>query len=108
MTAPPSSSRAVEVGHEFGPLIRTPDAVDLFLYSASVWLVHRIHYDQPYTTGEEGHPGLLVQGPLQGVYLSQLLLEQFGSAATITEFTFRHETPIYADSPLRCLGRVTA
>ena len=97
---------AVE-GTEFGPLTRTPDAVDLFLYSAAVWLPHRIHYDQPYTTQVEDHPALLVQGPLQGVYLTQLLAEHFGASLRLTSFTFRHESPVYAGMTLSCFGRVT-
>ena len=99
---------AASEGTEFGPMVRTPDAVDLFLYSAAVWLPHRIHYDEPYTTQVEDHPALLVQGPLQGVYLAQLLAEQFGAAAQITSFTFRHESPVYAGMTLSCFGRVTS
>src|SRR5690554_3134796 len=36
--------------------------IDLFRYSALLKVYHRIHYDAPYATGEEGHPGLLVHG----------------------------------------------
>jgi hydroxyacyl-ACP dehydratase HTD2-like protein with hotdog domain len=86
---------------------RTPDAMDLFLFSAAIWLPHRIHYDQPYTTEEEGHPALLVHGPLQAVYLSQLLSGHFGPAATLARFTYRHETPVYLGATLTCRGRVT-
>ncbi|MDQ3938862.1 MAG: hypothetical protein M3253_09330 [Chloroflexota bacterium] len=95
-------------GLELEPLERTPDAVDLFLYSASVWLPHRIHYDVAYTTGEEGHPALVVQGPLQGVYLMQLLGSNFGPAAVVRRLVFRHEAPVYVGQRLRCRGRVTA
>lgn len=95
-------------GFELPPLERAPDPVDLFLYSAAVWLPHRIHYDVPYTTDAEGHPGLLVQGPLQGVYLMQVLTSTFGSDITVTRFTFRHQVPVYVDQTLRCAGRVTA
>jgi len=34
---------------------------------------HRIHYDHPYATGEEGYPSLLVQGPLIATLLMDLL-----------------------------------
>jgi hydroxyacyl-ACP dehydratase HTD2-like protein with hotdog domain len=87
---------------------RSPDPLDLFLYSASVWLPHRIHYDVPHTTGVEGHPALLVQGPLQGVYLMQLLTTTFGSDIDVRSFTFRHQVPVYAGQTMLCCGRVTA
>ena len=41
-----------------------PDPVLLFRYSALTFNGHRIHYDQPYVTGVEGYPGLIVHGPL--------------------------------------------
>ncbi|MGL4241802.1 MAG: FAS1-like dehydratase domain-containing protein, partial [Beijerinckiaceae bacterium] len=41
----------------------TPDPVLLFRYSALTFTSHRIHYDQPYVTGVEGYPGLIVHGP---------------------------------------------
>ena len=98
----------VAEGFELVSFERAPDPVDLFLYSASVWLPHRIHYDVPYTTGIEGHPGLLIQGPLQGVYLMQVVTATFGSDVDVTRFTFRHQVPVYVDQRLRCAGRVTA
>lgn len=99
---------AVAEGRELGPITRAPDAVDLFLYSAAVWLPHRIHYDQPYTTEVEGHPGLLVQGPLQGVYLTQLLAETFGPGAELRSLRFRHQAPVHAGQTLVCRGQVVA
>ncbi|MFP5021892.1 HTD2 family dehydratase [Pseudonocardia phyllosphaerae] len=36
----------------------------LFRMSALTANAHRIHYDQPYATGVEGYPGLVVHGPL--------------------------------------------
>ncbi|MDL5155945.1 hypothetical protein [Actinomycetospora termitidis] len=53
--APPPSDEAVEL---------TPDERLLFRFSALTYNTHRIHYDQPYVTGVEGYPGLVVHGPL--------------------------------------------
>ena len=44
----------------------------LFRYSALTFNGHRIHYDRPYATGEEGYPGLVVHGPLQATLLVQV------------------------------------
>lgn len=91
---------------KFEPRSHTPDAVDLFSFSAAVWLLHRIHYDQQYTTTVEGHPGLLVHGPLQAVYLSQAIRRHFGPKARLVRFRFRHQAPAYLGDTLTCHGEV--
>ena len=48
----------------------TMDPVRLFRFSALTFNSHRIHYDQPYATGEEGYPGLVVHGPLTAILLA--------------------------------------
>ena len=45
----------------------------LFRYSALTMNSHRIHYDQPYVTGTEGYPGLVVHGPLTATLLLDLV-----------------------------------
>lgn len=87
---------------------RTPDAVDLFLFSASAWLIHRIHYDQPFTTAHDGHPGLLIHGPLQGIYMVQTAQAALGRTARLVSVTYRHKAPAYLGDALRCGGEVTA
>jgi len=87
---------------------RTPDAVDLFLFSASSWLIHRIHYDEPFTTGHDGHPGLLVHGPLQGMYMVQAAQRSLGTGARLLSVSYRHKAPAYLGDSLRCGGTVTS
>jgi 3-methylfumaryl-CoA hydratase len=58
----------------------------LFRYSALTFNGHRIHYDQPYATGTEGYPGLVVHGPLQAT----LLLNLVASAGATLPFRFRY------------------
>ena len=48
------------------------DPVLLFRFSALTFNGHRIHYDQPYVTGTEGYPGLIVHGPLLGMLQIEL------------------------------------
>jgi len=43
----------------------------LFRYSALTYNGHRIHYDRPYATGEEGYAGLVVHGPLQALLMAE-------------------------------------
>lgn len=69
------------------------DPVVLFRYSALTFNGHRIHYDQPYVTGEEGYPGLIVHGPLQATLLAQYAADLRG--AMPSEFRFRSLSPLF-------------
>ena len=97
-----------EVGAEAPVLVRNPTALDLFMFSASAWLLHRIHYDTPYTVEHEGHPGLLIHGPLQGVYLVQTAESWLGDRARLASISYRHLAPAYLGDELQCGGTVTA
>ncbi|MGH8915963.1 MAG: hypothetical protein ACRDZM_15795, partial [Acidimicrobiia bacterium] len=84
-----------EVGAEASIQTRTPSALDLFMFSASAWLLHRIHYDTPFTIEHDGHPGLLIHGPLQGVYLVQAAESWLGGEARLRTISYRHLAPAY-------------
>ncbi len=75
------------------------DPVLLFRYSALTFNGHRIHYDQPYVTGTEGYPGLVVHGPLMGML--QLELARRSNAGKVpASFEFRALSPVFAGAPL--------
>jgi 3-methylfumaryl-CoA hydratase len=83
-----------------------PDPVLLFRYSALTFNGHRIHYDQPYTTQEEGYPGLVVHGPLAAT----LLLEAFRTAyptKRIRSFAFRAVGPLFETVDFDLCGQLT-
>lgn len=103
MTAVP----AIEVGVEVPVQTRAPDAVDLFSFSAAAWLLHRIHYDLPFTTEHDGHPGLLIHGPLQGTYMIQAVQWWLGPAARLKSIEYRHSLPAYLGDGLTVGGVVT-
>lgn len=69
-----------------------PDPVLLFRYSALTFNSHRIHYDLPYATEEEGYRGLVVHGPLTATLLLDLAQRHFGDNA-LTRFDFRGTSP---------------
>ena len=81
-----------------------PDTTVLFRYSALTFNGHRIHYDQPYATGEEGYPGLVVHGPLTATLLQQLALEH-GKGRKLAQFEFRGVSPLIVDRAFRLEGR---
>lgn len=88
----PSQPVAVTAAHQ-----QRIDAspVLLFRYSAITFNGHRIHYDQPYVTGEEGYPGLIFHGPLQATYLLRLATELNGNIMP-SEFEFRSVSPLFS------------
>jgi len=65
----------------------------LFRYSALTFNGHRIHYDQPYATGVEGYPGLVVHGPLQATWLYHFAAGILG--APPARFAFRGVGPLF-------------
>ncbi len=92
---PAAGDAAVEV---------VPDPALLFRFSALTYNAHRIHYDRPYATQVEGHPGLVVHGPL----LALLMLEVPRRRApdrSVTSFAHRLVRPAYAGTPVRATGR---
>ncbi|HUP16901.1 MAG TPA: hypothetical protein VM848_12730 [Acidimicrobiia bacterium] len=94
-------------GTEVPIVVRTPTAVDLFMFSGAAWLLHRIHYDLPFTTQNDGHPGLLIHGPLQGVYLTQSVERWLGPVVRLRSVNYRHLAPAYLGDSLECGGTVT-
>lgn len=79
-----------------------PDTVLLFRYSALTMNGHRIHYDRPYATGEEGYPALVVHGPLQAALLIRLAARKLGKP--IASFEFRGQLPAFDGVPLHVCG----
>jgi 3-methylfumaryl-CoA hydratase len=73
----------------------TPDPVLLFRFSALTFNGHRIHYDQPYVTGVEGYPGLVVHGPLLGM-LQMELARRSNPQKAARSFEFRALSPVFA------------
>ena len=100
-------STNLEVGTEIPVLNRTPSSVELFSFSAAAWLLHRIHYDLPFTTEHDGHPGLLVHGPLQGTYMIQSVQWWLGTSTAMKSIAYRHSSPAYLGDSLECGGSVT-
>ena len=78
-----------------------PDPVLLFRYSALTFNGHRIHYDRPYATQEEGYPGLVVHGPLVATLLLDLLHRDMHrvhgadvAPAVVKRFSFKALRPL--------------
>jgi 3-methylfumaryl-CoA hydratase len=91
-----------------------PDPVLLFRYSALTFNGHRIHYDRPYATQEEGYPGLVVHGPLIATLLLDLLQREMrrheradAAPAVVTRFSFTARRPLYDIHRFAICGRIS-
>ena len=71
-----------------------PDPVLLFRFSALTYNAHRIHYDADYATGVEGHPGLVVHGPLLALLCFELP-RRHAPRRRVTQLSFRARAPVY-------------
>jgi 3-methylfumaryl-CoA hydratase len=83
-----------------------PDTRLLFRFSALTFNAHRIHYDRPYATEEEGYPGLVVHGPLTAMLLLQLVREHTTQA--ISKFRFRSQAPLLEPAPIQLVATTAA
>jgi 3-methylfumaryl-CoA hydratase len=80
------------------------DPVLLFRFSALTYNGHRIHYDLPYATGEEGYPGLVVHGPLLAL-LALELPRVHAPEATVASFEYRLVRPAFAPATVVAAGQ---
>ncbi|HTL00249.1 MAG TPA: hypothetical protein VL379_19580 [Pseudomonadales bacterium] len=98
----------LKVGDALPERSHTPTNVSLFLYNASVWNPHRIHYDETYTTQVERHPAIVIDGPLQGDWLAQCVANWLADGGTLLRFGYSNRKATYLGETLVSGGRITA
>jgi 3-methylfumaryl-CoA hydratase len=84
----------------------TPDPVMLFRYSALTFNGHRIHYDQPYVTGEEGYPGLVMNGGLTTLFVFELARTH--ASTPIRHIASRNVRALYVNRTITICGEPSA
>ena len=84
----------------------TPDPVMLFRYSALTFNGHRIHYDQPYVTGTEGYPALVMNGGLTTLLVFELARANAGSA--LRHIASRNVKPLFVNRAITLCGEPSA
>ncbi len=103
-----SDLHRLRVGDEIVGRTYDCDNVQLMLYNAALWNGHRIHYDHPYATEEEGYPGLVIAGPLIGDWLTQCLMEWLGENGTLLRLHYSNRRASYVGDALTTGGKITA
>ena len=98
----------LQVGDALPERAHTPTNVSLFLYNAAVWNPHRIHYDETYTTQVEQHPGIVIDGPLQGDWLAQCVTNWLGDSGVLVRFQYSNRRATHLGDTLTSGGHITA
>jgi len=78
----------------------TPTAQQLFLYAASTWNAHRIHYDYSYATQTEHYEGVVIQGPLIADFFSQHVMNWLGEKGSLIQFDYSNRAISYLGESL--------
>lgn len=69
--------------------------VGLFRFSALTFNGHKIHYNEDWTRTAEGHPGIVVHGPLNVINLLDYWRDIHGEGAGPDEIIYRAISPVY-------------
>lgn len=98
----------LSIGDELPRRSFCPDSKQLFLYNASLWNAHRIHFDYPYAKEVEGYPELVLAGPLLGDWIHQCLEEWLGTNGRIKSVDYSNRIASYLGETLFSGGSITA
>jgi acyl dehydratase len=61
-------------------------------WSAAIENWHRIHYDQPFATGHDGLPGILINGSWKQHVLVQVVKDGLGPGGWLWKIRFRYKS----------------
>ena len=94
----------VREGQQIPALRKDVSTVNILMYVAAVWLMDRIHFDQPFATRRRGLPGVVAPGNMGGDYYAQLLSELAGEAGQVRRMSFQFRSFMLADDVLTVLN----
>ncbi len=96
----------IKVGDALPSRDHTAGIVQLFMYNAAIWNPHRIHFDNAYATQEEGYPGIVLDGPLQGDWIGQVVTDWIGDDATLVSFGYANRRAAFLGETMTAGGQV--
>ena len=98
----------VHAGDELPDLVRGPlTHVHVMRWSAAIENWHRIHYDQPFATGHDGLPALLVNGSWKQHFAVQLMRGWLEPSGWLVRITLSFRGMDLVGDTLTAWGRVT-
>jgi hydroxyacyl-ACP dehydratase HTD2-like protein with hotdog domain len=81
--------------------------IALFRFSALTFNAHMIHYNESWTKNVEGHPHVVVHGPLNLINMLDYWRDIHGKdGLQAKEITYRATSPIYAGEPYNITSSV--
>ena len=89
------------------PLLVTPTAAHLFMFSAATWNRHHNHY-RAQAARAEGHGDVVVHRGLIGNYLARMLTNWLGNRGEIRSLSWKVVRSAGPGRPLRCEGEVVS
>ncbi|KAL6874799.1 hypothetical protein J3F83DRAFT_712766 [Trichoderma novae-zelandiae] len=93
----PSSVSDVVVNENPFPIRKLSwSPVGLFRFSALTFNGHKIHYNEDWTRTAEGHPVVVVHGPLNVISLLDYWRDVHGEGTGPDEISYRAVSPVYA------------
>lgn len=97
----------VQVGSQFGAIDKgTMTTAHIMRWSAAIENFHRIHYDQPFATGHDKLPGVLINGSWKQHVLIQMLKDSLGPAGWLWKLSFRYKKMDIAGDAVRGAAEV--
>jgi acyl dehydratase len=97
----------VAVGQEIPSLTKNVNTVDILMYVATVWLMDRIHFDNPYAVKRRGLPDIVAPGNMAGDYYVHLLTEWAGDKGRLKKIGLQFRNFMVPGNVLTCGGRIT-
>jgi acyl dehydratase len=97
----------VRPGDEVEPLEVEVTPAQLFFFSAATSNGHRIHYDRTWATEVEGHPDVVVPGPLQIALAVRAVTDWAGGGGRLLSYSFQSRGSAYGGDTLRFTAHVT-
>jgi hydroxyacyl-ACP dehydratase HTD2-like protein with hotdog domain len=88
------------------PLVKEPTAMQLFLFSATTWNAHRIHYERPYAEAE-GYPDVIVQSHLHASFVAEAVMRAIGDRGRLIRLGWQNRGIAVPGDTLVCQGRAT-
>jgi acyl dehydratase len=82
-------------------LIKRPDMISLFMFCATIWAVHRIHWDTPYAQ-LEGLPLPILPGWMLSSYLAQLAEMRAPAGSRLQRLALRYRGSAFPGDTLNC------
>jgi acyl dehydratase len=95
----------VTIGTELTPLTKSPDAMQLFMFSAATWNRHLIHYNSQFARGD-GLEDVAVHRALLGAFLAQMLTEWVGTNGYLRQLQWVVRASARVGEQITCRGRV--